>query len=367
MRRTAGLSFALLGLAVPAGADAALPSCGSLKGKDLAPSSPAKVVDRSGTLVVCTSTRGRAKPLPGGGRGVDLLDARAATAAVRTRATRAVHVVDLVARTRRRLRIGGLNPSGPVLVGRAGEAAAFLGNGASRRLVGFDVDGTSYGLAGGEIPASSLRRAGNDVIRWDGGRADLTTPRVPCDRLSGTEVFETATVRVTTIRFRASYLVGELDGTATRFRACALDGDAVRVLDEPVNPTGGVQGGADFAVLAAGGTFVLSRSRTESSEADITSSLTVTDLATGNRTPLPDLTSGTRQPATDAVLTPTGEVAVVVEDGDTVRLLAQRLGGTVRELDAAPHGQFPNTKLTLAGTVVGWTRGEPRSFDLATL
>lgn len=367
-RRSAFLTVAVaagaLAPAVPAAA--APPTCASLKGKDLAPASQgAKVVRKGGTTYVCIGTRqARAKGLPGGDATV--LDVRGAYAAVRARGGKRVDVLDLVQRTRRRLLFNGRNPTGRVVVGQAGEAAAFFGTGTSRQLRGFDADGRSYRLGGGSIPVSSLRHRTTDVIRWDGGEADLRRPRLPCERLGGRRIAVTSTaVRVTAISYRSDFLEGELDGRATRVRACATEHDTVRVIDELVIPNGGAQGRADFLVLGSGGTFILGRSRSEDSEANVTTTVRLIELVSGASRTLPSFGRDDRRPLDDAIVTASGGVAALVEDGDTLRLLARRADGAELELDAGPAASYTGGLRLEGSTVVRWTRdGAEKSADL---
>lgn len=391
-RRPPGVIAALLAVAVlgtvPSAAAAASPACAELEGRDLVPAATIRVVDRtsrpSGGVVhhrylACTRPRGRVRALeasPGSGR-LELLDARGAFLAVRDRSSRRVSVVNVLRGTRRRL-AAGADPVGPVVLGRAGEAAGVVRRGGSASLVGFDFDGRAYPLDRGAIPRRSLRRGKGERVVWTRGgtmrSADLSAPQVACDRLGGTTTLQTDTLRVVRFTFDDEFLAGEIDGRTTRVRACLRPAGPVRVLGSSAVASDGVQGGLGFEVLAGAGSLVLERERSSDSQGDVTpDAISVHDLATDEQTTLwgnadadgPNAALGT--PLAPVVLSASGQAGAVFE-GDTgaETVVGFTAGGRAVTLDAGPAAEIDQQALGLAGSVLRWTRGgQQRTADLA--
>ena len=380
----AAASAALLAGGLAPGASAATPSCKGpnlLKGGGLI-----KVVDRgegprAHRYVACAkSDASIARRLRGTRTGarLEFPDSQGAMLVVRDPASRAVTVWNVAGKDRVRLRRGGRDPVGEVVVADAGEAAALVGTGSRAALVGFDYDGTAYTLDRG--PIRSLRAGKTSRISWTkGGKrrtADLSEPAIPCAKLAGKTVHRSADANVVSFTYPSSLLEGELDGLVTRTRGCARPDGRVRVLGEGVaDPAGGVQGGSDYTVADAAGTYVLGVSRTEDSGGDSNPVAYATyELRTGKRVRLWGNADagGPNQALGDAigvaVVTATGQAASsFATDASGEQLVAFDAAGRPRVLDAAPtEDEIDESSLAVSGTVLSWLRNdEPRTADLA--
>ena len=366
-------------------AHAATPSCSSLRGASIVKTGPVRVVDRTYRMsngrtghryVACPRNRefsGGAKQLTlrasrAGGR-LQILDARGPVLAVRDVATRAVHVWNVGTRKRRRVQSDGRNPSGRVLVGEAGEAAATFGT----RLIGFDYDGTSYRLDAGPIDPASLRHGeGNDISWRRGGatgRANLATPGIPCARMKGKVFANTPELRVVSIRFPSELLEGAIDGTTERFRACTYTGGPVLVLGESVF-SNQAQGGAGVEVLAFDGTRVMVLEQTADSGGDTNPRrISTVEVRGGERIPIWGNTDagGPNANLGDAVgyaLAPTGHAAIVFTVSgagpDEEQVVGFTPAGQPQVLDRAPATEIDETATSIDGSRVEWTRGGQR-------
>ncbi len=373
-----------LGLASAPAQAATAPACTKLKGKNLVPGALAKVVDvptrRGGRTAhhyfLCPkplSQAGRAKELKATkvGGALRFLDGNGGYAAVRDVAAKRVFVYDLLTRKRRRL---APNPTGRVLVGEAGEAATLLG----RRLVGFDFDGRSVVIDKG--PVGSIRRKKDDVFWTSAGAAKRTAfsrTKVPCARQGGEVVAQRGGVRVTSFSYSGQYLVGQLNGIATRTRACLLEGDpTAAVLDESSFSTGGAVGGDRFFLQDIAAPYVVGLNSSEDSESNVFQTVKLSDVRTGKATPV--FQSGEKlRTASPIFVTAAGTVAMATStlnedfNAGTFQIFARRIDGSVRQLDAGPATEFagPNSEsvaLKLTGTTLSWTRnGQAKSADLA--
>lgn len=298
---------------------------------------------------------------------------------MRDPASGVVRVWDIAGRGRVRLRSGGRDPVGAVVVTQAGEAAALVRRGSGRAVVGFDVDGRPYSLDAGAIGARSLRRApGFSRVAWTrAGRtrsANLSEPAVSCPRLAGRTVERSDEVNVVSFTFTGEFLRGELDGAIEHFRACALPEGPVRFLGISVRSTD-VEGGARFQVEDVAGSFVLESTSTESSGGDSSPTTYAThDLVTDERVDIwgnadaggPNETLGDL--TGKAVVTSRGQAAAVFTTPTGEQLAGFDPAGRPRVLDSAPsETEIDENSLTVDGTSLSWTRdGVRRTADLAS-
>ena len=382
---TAATTAALLAGGLAPGASAAAPSC---KGRNLLiPGGLIKVVDRGSgprahRYVACAKTDASiARRLRGTRRGarLEFLDNRGAMLAVRDPASRAVTVWNVAGKDRIRLRRGGRDPVGRVVVAQTGAAAAQFRRGSRIELVGFDYDGTAYRLDIGAIRSPRVGTTGTRIGWTKDGRtrtADLSQPAIPCGKLGGKTVHRSADANVVSFTYPVEFLDRELNGLATLTRGCARPDGRVRVLGEGVaDPAGGVQGGSDYTVADAAGTYVLGVSRTEDSGGDSNPVAYATyELRTGKRVRLWGNADagGPNQALGDAigvaVVTATGQAASsFATDASGEQLVAFDAAGRPRVLDAAPtEDEIDESSLAVSGTVLSWLRNdERRTADLA--
>lgn len=377
---TAAATAAVLACGLAPASPAASPSC---KGRSLVKGGLIKVVDRgrgprAHRYVACArgdaSVARRLRGTRTGAR-LEFLDSRGAMLAVRDPGSRAVTVWNVAGKERVRLRSGGRDPVGPVVVAHAGEAAAQFRTGSRTALVGFDYDGTGYTLDTGAV--RSLRGGKRSRISWmKGGKrrtADLSEPAIPCADLGGKRVLRTDQVNIVSFTYDGEFLQGELDGRITRTRGCALPGGPVRLLGVDITSTD-VEGGAAYRVLASEGTFILEQDSFESSDGESQLSYRMRDLGTGKRVDIygnsaaggPNEELG--EPAGVPVVSSTGQAAsAFATDTGGEQIVAFDPAGKPRVLDTAPsENEIDENSLTLSGTTLSWLHGgQPRTADLA--
>lgn len=371
-----------LGLA-PAPAHAAKPpACSKVKGKNLVPKASLRVVDvprrRGGRTVhryyACPtdkSEQGRAAKVLKASRvggALRFLDGNGAYAAVHDVSAKRVFIHDLPTR-KRYSRFP--SPTGTVLVGEAGEAMTVRGG----KLVGYDFDGRSAVIDRG--PVASLRRK-DDVASWTaaGKSKQLAFSRmpVPCARQGG-DAFKRNGVRITRFDLTGEDFDGELSSTVTRTRACLLEGDPTPVV---LGQTAGPPSGSIFSVGSTAAPFVVTHETYEGSESNVTETIGLTDLRTGESSRVFESSKDAGVSLiSDVFVIPNGTIAMASQQFDEefysvgVKIFARRIDGSIRELDAAGSsseftGRDGRITLKLSGTTLSWKRnGQAKSADLA--